>query len=711
MDENLKIGQILCDKLTGKRYRLLGIVDGFCSLCELDITVLLIVVIDFKTIVDFLYNKEYSIEDCEQFVFDFQQLPEEAYSEYIKRKNMVKEVVSRYAPLYEELSSAKSKADINEIIQKYGYPRNTFWRICRKYFQSGFADSSLVDTKRLKTIKRKKYSYTKKAGTNPKYFEKTGVIVDSTIERYFEEALTDYKSGRAKSMRTAFDKMNKLHFTRMELINGVSTLVLLPESERPTMRQFSYYVNKKITPEEKDRIKTSAQEQRNNKRLLISDSLKDVSGPGDMIEIDAVEADVSLVSELDRNQTVGRPVVYFMIDVYTRCIVAMSVAFDNNSVLALTNLFLNLCDDKQEYCKRFGISFENSELWPSNFIPNRIRIDRGSDFKSKDFDRICAALGIEKQIVSGGTGSLKGVVEQSFHQMHSQQNVHLENYGLIEKRYDSNHHKEATLTIHEYTKMVINFVLFHNQQYNEKYHVTKDMIAKQIMPIPAVLFKYGVNKYGQPRPIMNKAQYLFELLTPVNAKISKKGINYDGLWYLPQGDTVAVREMFEAGAKKKPFEVRIDKRNVGAVYYKRDGQLITAILNPQITGNFDYDGMTWKEYEDFKKGKKLMDAKGRVHNEQLSSYLYSVDESIVNLAKKDSYSSDKNIKESREEQKQLVSKENNIAKRLNNLNQTIETDSAKLLEKVESKDNNNKNEEFKTYSSWEEAMDDFNENF
>ena len=169
--------------------------------------------------------------------------------------------------------------------------------------------------------------------------------------------------------------------------------------------------------------------------------------------------------------------------------------------------------------------------------------------------------------------------------------------------------------------------------------------------------------------------------------------------------------MFEAGAKKKPFEVRIDKRNVGAVYYKRDGQLITAILNPQITGNFDYDGMTWKEYEDFKKGKKLMDAKGRVHNEQLSSYLYSVDESIVNLAKKDSYSSDKNIKESREEQKQLVSKENNIAKRLNNLNQTIETDSAKLLEKAESKDNNNKNEEFKTYSSWEEAMDDFNENF
>ena len=123
-----------------------------------------------------------------------------------------------------------------------------------------------------------------------------------------------------------------------------------------------------------------------------------------------------------------------MIDVYSRIILAVSVAFDNNSVLGVTNLFLNLSDDKQEYCKKYGMGFDNPKIWPSNIIPRRIRLDRGSEFKSGGFDRICNELGIEKQIVPGASGSLKGIVEQSFHQMHVKQNMHLENYGWIEKR-------------------------------------------------------------------------------------------------------------------------------------------------------------------------------------------------------------------------------------------------------------------------------------
>lgn len=78
------------------------------------------------------------------------------------------------------------------------------------------------------------------------------------------------------------------------------------------------------------------------------------------------------------------------------------------------------------------MGFDNPAMWQSNIIPRRLRVDRGSEFKSKEFNRICNELGIEKQIVPGASGSLKGIVEQSFHQMHSKQNPHLENYGLIE---------------------------------------------------------------------------------------------------------------------------------------------------------------------------------------------------------------------------------------------------------------------------------------
>ncbi len=62
-------------------------------------------------------------------------------------------------------------------------------------------------------------------------------------------------------------------------------------------------------------------------------------GPGDLWEVDECEIDLSLVSVENPSVTVGRPIVYVMIDVYTRMIVAYSVAFDNNSVLGITNCF------------------------------------------------------------------------------------------------------------------------------------------------------------------------------------------------------------------------------------------------------------------------------------------------------------------------------------------------------------------------------------
>ena len=59
------------------------------------------------------------------------------------------------------------------------------------------------------------------------------MIKNDEIESYYEEALKDYKSGRQKTIRSAYDKMNLKHFSKVEIINGIETLVLLPESERP----------------------------------------------------------------------------------------------------------------------------------------------------------------------------------------------------------------------------------------------------------------------------------------------------------------------------------------------------------------------------------------------------------------------------------------------------------------------------------------------
>jgi hypothetical protein len=252
--------------------------------------------------------------------------------------------------------------------------------------------------------------------------------------------------------------------------------------------------------------------------------------------------------------------------------------------------------------------------------------------------------------------------------------------------------------------MVINFVLTHNQQYFETYPLTQDMIKKGIRPCPSELWQYGVEKYGQPKPIPVKEQYLFTLMTPVKATISRRGIHYKGLWYLTDQDKKLARKMFEAGTKKIPFEVRIDMRDVGAVYYIQDNKLICAPLNELITGNSAYKGLTMKQYEDFLTAKKELDANGRIHNEDISVYNYAVNEQIASNIKKDTYSDSKNMRPSRELEKQRVSAGNNISERLD-LDLTLsEKRTIPLGEENINISNNSKTDTQDSYASFEEAL-------
>ena len=738
MDILLSVSNILVDTHKNTKYRIVAIVNNDVTLCQLDTSKLELLLVNKSKLLSLIATGQIVVDKPEPFIFDKNNLSENALAAFTKKKNVMSEVLAVYAPLYIDLSGRKTKKELKEILERYKIPNNTFWRFCLKYFQSGFQDYSLVDEKCFGINTGKTYNHTVKAGRPSEYGINVGVVLNDFVLKCFKEALNDYKTGRHKTLKDAFDKMNIKYFTKTEIVNGQTVIRLAPISERPTMEQFKYYINKHLSKQEKDLIKTSALEQHNNQRLIISDTLYGVKGPGDMVEIDACEADISLVSVVDPTKTVGRPIVYFMIDVYSRIILAASIAFDNNSILGLTNLFLNLADNKQEYCKRYGIQYENDKIWPSNIIPNRVRVDRGAEFRGKEFERICDELGIERIVVLPGQGSLKGVVEQSFRQLHLSQNPHLEGHGLISKRHDSDHHKSATLNIEEYTKMVIGFILTHNQKSLATYPLTQDMILKRIKPIPALIWEYGLQSYS-PRQITAYEQYLFNLMTPIKARISRKGISFKGLWYINFDDRDLDKEMYNAGNKRIPFDARMDMRNVGFIYYLRNNRLVAAPLNPLLNGNAEYMGLTMKEYNDFKQGKQALLMEGRISNEELSAFTYSLNETIVEAAEKPVLPSPKNMRETRAIEKQNKLKSNQIKNRLSNNEQQFvvdaqieyepillpadpdeaiqeaivsedvieNSDPSTNIESTNEKTETKEKEPLETYSSWEEALDDW----
>lgn len=539
------------------------------------------------------------IEDTDNLpIINYNTIPKKYQDIFDRNQKIVNDFAQKFGAYYEEFRKRNDGNIIAQSAKYFGVDVKAYLKIVREYFQSGCSDVSLY-SKRTPGLSDKKSNnkYTKKTG-RPPIHNNNSCYLSSEVLSQFQEGLNELLSGkRWTSVTNAYDHIIQKYYTKEVFENGVLTLFEEDSDVVPTYKQFYHFIRKNTTQKQFDLIKTSAQEVRNDMRLLLSDSNYGVYGIGDLVEIDACEVDVSLVDVYDYENVVARPILYCMIDVCTKMILAISVAFENNSILGVTNLFLNLSDDKVEYCKRFGIELD-PYIWRSNIIPRRIRFDRGAECTSNQLERILNKLGIERELVTAGTGSLKGNIEQQFHQMHLAQNHLLEDKGLIEKRYDSKHHQEAVLTIEEYTKIVINFVLAHNQMAIKNYKRTKDMVAKGIEPVPVKLWDYFAEQVGLPRLISSRNidQFRFDLLQEYEAKISREGIHFvGGHLYYNENDEKLKDLMYDAGDNKKTFKVRYDPRNVNQLYYLQGTQLMVATLNMKKQINEGYENLTFLE--------------------------------------------------------------------------------------------------------------------
>lgn len=660
---NLSVYDIL--KTESATYRILYIHDKCAVGCRMNVTKLVIEYLSLFEVKEKLISGEWTIEgSTASVIVDDSALEEGIREKYLLYKKCMQDVSTVYGPSFIGLTGKSTKKEANEIMGKYGLTPFVFWKVCRNYLQSGCDDASLVDKRATGFAHRdKNYTYSKRTGRPNEYGEQNEVIIDSVVKERFAEALKDYKSGRQKTYKSAYEDMVHKYYMVEKRENGTVIWESMPDSKIPSFLQFYNYCRKELSDEDKDAIRTSKAEQRNNKRLLLSDSMKGVFGPGDMVEVDALESDISLVSERDREQSIGRGILYLMIDVWTRAIIAISVGFENNSVIAITDLFMNLADDKQVFAGKYGISF-SPELWPSEIIPHRMRVDRGADFRSDKLGEILNKLAIERLLEPAATGSLKGIVEQEFRQIQYNQNDIVESKGLIEKRHDSKHHKEAKLTIREFTKMCINYVLAHNQKYLNYYKLNKEMMDNKVQPIPAALWQYGCKKYGSPRPIANKEQFYWDLMTPATASLNREGLKWKGLYYLNAADKVLLHEMYLQQQKVKTVDVRYDPRDIGCLYYLRNNNLMAAPLNQDKFGNAGFSGMTYKEYMDYQKAKKKMDAMGKTHNRDVSIIERTTNKEIVDGVRSERYANTSDMKEERELERQNKNKSNAISNRL-----------------------------------------------
>lgn len=531
-------------------------------------------------------------------------LTDEEKEELNRKTAAVERMLQRLYPEWERIQSKETKPEIKELMQELGRSKAVTHRKIRNYLQSGRNPYSLVDGR--KGEKNRKNEY--KVGDPVRGHGNKTVANDVRLEEVFQDGYSYFLKGKevGVSLKSAYRYLVGKHYMTQEYSNGTLVQKMAPLEEIPTYKRFWTYCNKQndrngITP-----LKMSAKERRNNSRLLRGNSQSGCLGPGHIVEVDEVEIDMINVSSRDSRQVVGRAVMYLMIDVYSCCIVGCWVDYANNSFVGITNLLMALFFDGREQYERYGLT-ASPEVYPMGFIPQELRTDHGAEYTSEDMRRVGREIGMNIVLAPPATGSMKGLVEQSFHQFQELVRGAAAGTGVIMKKHDSRHYETACTDLDDIRRMAYRFVIYFNQHKRDGYPLTKEMIQADVPPIPASIWQYGCEYLMTPRWLTDstkKTAFFALLKTDRKFQISRRGVTYRGLFY-ENGEQWLLEKMWKTGKKREALPgVRYDPWSINHVYLMEDGVLHVIPLNEIREEQKSFKNMSWKEYDGLWKRKK-----------------------------------------------------------------------------------------------------------
>ncbi len=173
-----------------------------------------------------------------------------------------------------------------------------------------------------------------------------------------------YHTRDVHSLKYAYDMMIAEHYAKYVTGGDGKVVAVLPPIEQmPTLRQFRYWYGKTYDDRETLVKRKGKSKFELNHRAVLGKSDYGIMGPGAKYQIDATVGDVYLVSRFNRADIIGRPVIYFIVDVFSRMIVGMYVGLEGPSWAGSMMALSNAMSDKVKYCAEYGKTITEDE-WP-----------------------------------------------------------------------------------------------------------------------------------------------------------------------------------------------------------------------------------------------------------------------------------------------------------------------------------------------------------
>ncbi|MFA1710268.1 hypothetical protein ACDX66_00975 [Peribacillus frigoritolerans] len=487
-----------------------------------------------------------------------------------------------------------------------------------------------------------------------------GINITPDISQMFARGILKYKPSEKLLILDSYHAIIEENFTkRVWFENGEKKLEL--EEVRPTIRQFRYWylTTPLLNSETRNIFKKGRRKHLLQDRPLLGVSDQYISGPGEQYQIDSTVADVYLVSEKHPDLVIGRPTVYFVIDVFSRMVVGLYVGMENASWLGATMAMVNTITDKVKFCAEYGIPITEDQ-WPVHHFPESIFADRG-EFKGYKAEQLNRSFGIRLENAPPYRADLKGIIEQFFRVTNRRIKPFIP--GSVTKdgleRGERDYRLDATLTLKEFTKIIIRSVLLHNNsQWIDKYKPDPEIVANDVQLIPKHLWRWGIGNRSGLLKDFSEDYVKLQLMDRKKGSITKMGIHFERDVYYKCERAEKEGWYQDAAFGRKEVWLAYDRRSMNQIYLLTKGGFEVCYLQEHYKL---YSDISYEEFQVMKKIQEINKRNGeKERTEDFYNYKNAIKDEIDKSIKKRKEQTEnpskrekiKNIRENRKDEKE-----------------------------------------------------------
>lgn len=344
-----------------------------------------------------------------------------------------------------------------------------------------------------------------------------------------ENAFLRYVNKKEGSVQRSFDWMVKNYY-REALSDG--TIGDVKRGKHPTFSQFRHY--SKLYFDRLAVLKSQAGEIRwlKDHRSIKGSAVDGLVGPTHRYEIDSTIADIYLVHRVNRNWIIGRPVLYIVVDAYSRMIVGVHVGLEGPSWDGARHALYNAFTSKVEYCKRYGIEISEKE-WPCHHIPKEVSADR-AELLSNAGEEFSNTLDVILKIAPPYRPDWKSIVESRFKLINQGLSLKFLPGGVDARRNergDRDYQLDARYDLEQFTAIIINQILYHNATLHLPHLATNDMVRDEVELYPIGLWNWGMKNSIIKIKNRSDTEIKIALLPSALATVRRSGIYFKGVFY------------------------------------------------------------------------------------------------------------------------------------------------------------------------------------